>query len=573
MIGLELATDLTRVETFRSGRPTTDVPPLAGSLVQWAGEGVQVTVSAPGAERSDDSGRLTWSVDLPARGSVSLRWTLTASTEAAPVTGLGDHEVPALAGEPSVSADDPRLSALISTSWSDLRALRMAPADDPSAVFLAAGSPWYFTLFGRDSIWAARLLLPFGTALAEGTLRALAARQGTVTDAGTAEEPGKIPHELRAVTTEMAGGLTLPPLYYGTVDATPLWVCLLHDAWRWGLPEETVQELLPTLEAALGWLREQGEGFLQYLDRSGHGLANQGWKDSADSIRFSYGTIAEGPVALCEVQGYAHEAAVRGADLLDHFGLPGGAFWRDWAQRLADRFRAAFWVSRPDGLRFPALALDGSGRPVDALTSNIGHLLGTGLLSDEESGQVAALLSAPALSSGYGLRTMAADEGGYAPLSYHCGSVWAHDTAIAIHGLTRSGLGAASFGLIEGLLAAGAGFDFRLPELYGGDRAGLGPKPLPYPAACRPQAWSAAAIGPIVQALGGLSAADGMLTCAPPPASPFGSLHVRGLRFGTEEVSLSADREGRGRLGAALVELDRLQPHQLRLQRPGPGRR
>ncbi|GAB3242683.1 glycogen debranching N-terminal domain-containing protein [Kineosporia babensis] len=613
LVTLELATDLARVEAFRSGRPTQDIKPApAGSpdsaaRVEWDGPGVQVTVSANGARREyprpDDSRPttafppsdstppsafpssaspptpspdtaptptasplgspptatnqsqsifLSWEVELPPHGTTSLTWNLSAHVDATAVTALHTNvSSSALDHTPTATAGDPRIPALLRASWSDLRALRMTPSDDPSAVFLAAGSPWYFTLFGRDSIWAARFLLPFGTALAEGTLRALATRQGTKTDIDTAEEPGKIPHEIRSTATEHGSGesaMSLPPLYYGTVDATPLWICLLHDSWRWGMPETVVVELLPALEAALGWMHDQGEGFLKYQDESGHGLANQCWKDSPDSVRFFDGTIAEGPVALCEVQGYAYEAAVRGAGLLDHFGRPGAAFWRDWADRLAERFRAEFWVTRADGLHLPALALDGSGRPVDSLTSNIGHLLGTGLLSAEESEHVAALLATPALSSGYGLRTMATTEGGYDPLSYHCGSVWAHDTAIAVHGLARSGLGSAAFGLIEGLLAAGADFGYRLPELYSGDPAGYTAQPIPYPSACRPQAWSAAAIGPIVQALAGLSAENGTLECLPPAGSPFGALEVSGLRFGPEELSVVVESGGRGRL-------------------------
>lgn len=400
-------------------------------------------------------------------------------------------------------------------------------------------------------------MLPFGTETAAGTLRALAARRGRVVDPDSAEQPGRIPHELRATATRhrhgsATGELRLPPLYYGTVDATALWICLLHDTWRWGLPEAQVHALLPALEAALGWLRADadpdGDGFVEYLDRSGHGLANQGWKDSPEAVRFADGTIARGPVALCEVQGYVHEAALGAAALLDRFGHPGSDFWRERAARLAERFRATFWVTDPSGRRFPALALDGSKRPVDALTSNIGHLLGTGLLSQEESRLVADLLREPDLSSGYGLRTMASTTAGYDPSSYHCGSVWPHDTAIAIHGLARSGLADLSFGLIEGLLAAGAGFGYRFPELYGGQPAESTVGPQAYPTACRPQAWSAAAVGAVVQTLTGLSADRTGPSCRPPQGSPFGALEVTGIRYGAEEFTVSADRSGQGRL-------------------------
>ena len=375
----------------------------------------------------------------------------------------------------------------------------MARPTAPEDVFYAAGAPWYLTLFGRDSLWAARLVLPLDLTPARGTLRTLAALQGTVVDEERAEQPGKIMHELRRGAFEL-GSMSLPPLYYGTIDATPLWVCLLHDAWRAGLPEEDVVALLPALEAALGWLLEHfdadGDGFGEYRDATGRGLANQGWKDSRDSVRFADGRVAEGPVALCEVQGYAHEAARSGAALLDAFGRPGAERLRSWAADLAIRFRSTFWCGT-GAERYPALALDGQKRRVDALTSNIGHLLGTGLLEAEEELLIARRLASPALDSGLGLRTMSAEDAGYSPLSYHCGSVWPHDTAIAVAGLARAGLTEHAAGLVEGLLRASVAFDQRLPELWSGEG-----RPVPYPASCRPQAWSAAAAVVVAQVLG-----------------------------------------------------------------------
>jgi glycogen debranching enzyme len=288
--------------------------------------------------------------------------------------------------------------------------------------------------------------------------------------------------------------MVLPPRYYGTVDATPLWILLLHDAWRAGLDDATVRELLPNLRRALGWLEDAmpEDGFLAYQDETGHGLANQGWKDSGDSIRWRDGRIAEGPIALCEVQAYAHEAALAAVVLLTAFGAPEEAErWRTWAAALQRRFRDAFWIDDADG-GHPAIALDAAGAAVDSLTSNIGHLLGSGLLDAADEARVAALLVDPRLDSGYGLRTMATDSGGYWPLSYHCGSVWAHDTAIAVHGLLRAGFPDEASALAGGLVAAATAFGYRMPELYGGDPSSAG-APVPYPAACRPQAWSAAA--------------------------------------------------------------------------------
>jgi glycogen debranching enzyme len=360
----------------------------------------------------------------------------------------------------------------------------------PIDVFFAAGSPWYLTLFGRDSLWTARMLLPLDLEHAQGTLRTLARLAGTRVDPETAEAPGKIMHELRREEVAL-DDVSLPPLYYGTIDATPLWVCLLHDAWRAGLDSEVVRALIPTAEAALRWITDygdpDGDGFCEYIDESGHGLANQGWKDSGDSIRFSNGTIATGPVALCEMQGYAYEAAISGADLLDAYGVDGGDRYRSWAESLAVRFREAFWCGSGDD-SYPALALDGAKQRVDSVTSNIGHLLGTGLLNPAEEERVARRLAAPDMDSGFGLRTMSSADGGYSPLSYHCGSVWPHDTAIVIGAMVRAGLARYAAGLVEGLLRASVAFDQRLPELWSGEG-----RPVPYPAACRPQAWSAAA--------------------------------------------------------------------------------
>jgi glycogen debranching enzyme len=393
-----------------------------------------------------------------------------------------------------VESADSRLDRLVRQSMTDLRSLLLR---DPAGIFMAAGAPWFLTLFGRDSLWTARMLLPVSTDLAAGTLRVLAARQGTKVDPDTEEEPGKIMHELRPGELPLGGGRSLPPQYYGTIDATPLWILLLHDAWRWGLPADAVRELLPALRAAGGWLLSK-EGFVRYVDRSGHGLSNQGWKDSGDAVQFADGRLAEPPIALCEVQGYAYEAARAAATLLRAFDPDGPAEQLDdWADRLQAAFRSTFWVSDAAGA-FPAIALDGAGRPVDTVTSNIGHLLGTGLLDAAESALVAERLTE--LDSGFGLRTMSPAAAGFNPLGYHTGSVWPHDTAIVAFGLRRAGFDPGP--LARGIVAAAERFDFRLPELYGGQSD----SPSPYPAACRPQAWSAAAAVLLLRALLGLEA-------------------------------------------------------------------
>jgi glycogen debranching enzyme len=293
-----------------------------------------------------------------------------------------------------------------------------------------------------------------------------------------------------------------------------------------------------------------GDGLLEYRDESGKGLANQGWKDSHDGIRFADGRLAEPPVTLCEVQGYAYEAAIAGAELLERFGEPGAEQWRAWASRLAQAFRSSFWVTDPAG-RYPALALDVAKRKVDALTSNIAHLLGTGLLTTEEEDLVAERLGHPDMSSGFGLRTMSAANGGYSPLSYHCGSVWTHDTAIAILGLARSGHLASAAALADGLLEAASAFEWRLPELFSGHSRADMPWPSPYPPSCRPQAWATAAAGALVQATLGLHVDVPAGTVRVSPAhlhTQFlrAPLRVDGLVAGREAFSAGIDADGSG---------------------------
>ena len=511
VVRMHLVPDATTMETVKSGHLSTAVPTVetgAGSP-GWRGDGAIVSLDARGAALSGDAFGLTlsWPVSIPAEGSVTVGFDLHATVDSAVVEGV---EEPARWGTLTTAPTDDRLARWLSRALDDLSALRLTTTAAPDDVFLAAGAPWFFTLFGRDSIWAARFLLPVdeGLELATGTLRVLAGLQGTSSVADTAEQPGKIMHELRSQTLTLEGeGISLPPLYFGTVDATALWVCLLHDAWTRGLPESTVTELLPHLERALEWMRDfgdsDGDGLLEYVDETGHGLSNQGWKDSGDSVQWRDGTLAEGPIALVEVQAYAYEAATHGADLLDRFGASGsGAPWRAWAARLKARFHESFWISSPDG-DYLAIALDADKRPVDTVTSNLGHVLGTGLLSSDQAALVAARLVSPEMSSGFGLRTMSTDSRGYWPLSYHGGSVWTHDTAIAVSGLARDGFDAEARELAAGLLAAAPAFDYRMPELHSGDSSLVLPRPVPYPAACRPQAWSAAAAVAVWSALHG----------------------------------------------------------------------
>lgn len=463
---------------------------------------------------------------------------------------------------PAVVASEPRFARLVRGSLADLRSLELRDTLAPDDRFLAAGTPWYLTLFGRDALWAALMALPFDPDLAGGTLRVLARRQGTHVNRATEEEPGKILHEVRRGALAEERG-DLPAHYFGTVDATPLFVIVAHEAWCWGLPTDQVEALLPSIEAALAWMRDYGDadrdGFVKYVRHGPRGLANQGWKDSHDGIRFSDGTIARAPMALCEVQGYAFAAAMRGAELLDRFGRPGAEEWRAWAGDLRDRFRERFWVHDADG-PYPAVAIDGQRRAVDSVASNMGHLLFTGILDADETALVARRLAGPDMDSGYGLRTLSSSNGGYNPISYHCGSVWPHDTAIAAWGLAVTGHAGAAGKLINGLVAAAPTFEFRLPELLAGIGADESPVPVPYPAACRPQAWAAGGALLLVRALFGLDVRipDAVLTVRPAPVPAINRVVVRGLPLAGGSLDLVLDD---GHVDVATEGIDGLRVH------------
>jgi len=288
------------------------------------------------------------------------------------------------------------------------------------------------------------------------------------------------------------------------VDATPLWVSLVADYFRTTGDRSLVAPLLDNVTAALGWMREcadHGGGFLRYFDESGPGLANQGWKDSEDSVLWRDGSLAQGPIALVEVQAYAYRAALDGAELLNLFGREGAEQWRTWAAALKERVNERFWITDDTG-RYPAIALDAHGAAVDSLTSNIGHLLGTGILEFDDVRSVVARLCGPDMFSGFGIRTVSTTTAGYWPYRYHVGTVWSHDTAMAIDGLLKEGFRDEARMIAEGLLDAGTAFDYRLPELFAGFGKDETSVPIPYPASCRPQAWAAASAVVVARALG-----------------------------------------------------------------------
>jgi hypothetical protein len=427
------------------------------------------------------------------------RATATVTATASPVRGEHHDDTPFgpesqtewLGAVPS--APDCIPAHIWDRSWRDICTLLMRDALEPHPLIVAAGSPWFMALFGRDSLIASLETLPYRTDLAMGVLHALAARQGRGVDATTLEEPGRLPHEVRR------GEVVQRPdgwgaIFYGTVDATPLFVMTLAEAWRRGADADAVAALLPAAERAVEWILgpgdPDGDGFVEYPGtvHGQAGLANQAWKDSDDAIRHPDGTLATGPIAAVEVQGYAHAALAALAELREVCGTGDPAPLVQRAGDLQAAIEAQFWLDDEDCY---ALALDGDKRPVRAVSSNAGHLLFTGTATGDRAARLVRRLMADDMFTGFGLRTLSASNAGYNPLSYHCGSVWPHDTALVAAGMLRQGFDE-GVTLTQALLDA-ADDRGRLPELFGGFARSRRPRPLPYPTSCSPQAWAAGA--------------------------------------------------------------------------------
>lgn len=486
--GIDATADFAPSTSVKRGVSVALVEPdVAGDPIAFrrGAAHVRITATGPG-EVSRRGPSLRWDVHVPPHHHVTLLVDVSGDNPDAPFTEPGN----APTRSPTLRSSDPLLEAMFDWGVGDVRRLALSDPLAPADRFAAAGSPWYLTLFGRDSLWTARLAIPFDLDLAAGTLRSLARRQGRAVDVDSAEQPGRILHEQRAAAVDL-GEMVLPPRYFGSIDATPLWIITLVEAWRWGLADSEVTALGPALEAAVGWLVDHadanGDGLVEYVDASGHGLANQGWKDSGDSVSWRDGRLARSPIALCEVQGYAYEAALGAADLLEHLDLPGSARCRRWAQRLRRAFQERFWLE-DDGGPYVAIALDGDGLAVDSVSSNPGHLLGTGLLDAGQERAVARRLI-DELACPAGLRTLAESSARFNPMSYHNGSIWPHDTAICARAMVLAGLPDEAAAVLRGVIASVEFFGGRLPELYCfTDASGV----IPYPASCRPQAWSAA---------------------------------------------------------------------------------
>jgi glycogen debranching enzyme len=419
-------------------------------------------------------------------------------------------------------------------SVSDLAALRMRGGNGGIARLPAAGMPWFMTVFGRDTLITSLQTLLFGPELARGALEELAALQATEDDPSIDAEPGKIVHEVR----NGKAAKTWFPRYYGTVDATPLYLILLSEVWRWTDDAVLVTKLRAPATRALEWIDKygdrDGDGFVEYQKRSERGLDNQSWKDSGDSQRFADGRLAKTPIAPAEVQGYVYDAKKRMAEIAREV-------WRDRAlaerldkdaDRLKKRFDAKYWVNERGG--YYALALDGRKKPVDSMCSNRGHLLWSGIVPSIRVDAVVDALMGDAMWSGWGVRTMSTDDRGYNPLSYHNGTVWPHDNSLIASGLARYARWPEAHRIVQRMLEAAAYFDYELPEVFAGLPRVQTPFPIAYPTAARPQAWAAGTPVLLLQVLLGLQPdrrRQSLETLAPLELPSWaGSLRLAGVR-------------------------------------------
>jgi glycogen debranching enzyme len=444
-----------------------------------------------------------------------------------------------MAQAPTLETDNDVLRHTYRQSLIDLAALRFRPLKTLSYSLPAAGLPWFMALFGRDSLITAYQALPFQPHLARTTLEALTAWPAKERDDFRDAEPGKVLHELRLGELTVLGERPHSP-YYGTHDATPLFLILLDEYERWAGDRDFVRTLQPAAMKALEWIERygdrDGDGYLEYQTRSKEGLANQCWKDSWNSILFKDGTVARGPIATCEIQGYAYDARLRMARLArevwDDPQLAGRL--EGDAATLRERFNRDYWI---EARGHYALALDGEKRQVDAMSSNVGHLLWSGIVPNDRAAVLAKRLMSPEMFTGWGIRTMSANDAGYNPIEYHDGTVWPHDTALVAEGMRRYGHREEASHLALMLVQAADAFEYRLPEVFAGFAREETGAPVEYPTASRPQAWAAGAPLMALRTALGLDVVGGTLRIDPHLSKGWGRVQLDNIAVGAREAA------------------------------------
>jgi glycogen debranching enzyme len=514
-----------------------------------------VTVSFSTAPEWQDEGA-SWQVEIPPGGEWTCCVQVSVAVGSEPIVprySCDDPPSAALpakrlaswhAAVPRVATDHAPLVRAAQRSLVDLASLRIFDRGFSHRPVLAAGAPWFMTLFGRDSLITAWMALVVDPDIAVGVLETLARLQGDETDPRTEEEPGRILHEVRfgeSMSLSMGDG----HIYYGTVDATPLFVMLMGELAAWGHAPDVVERLIPHADRALAWIEQHGDqdgdGYVEYQRATDRGLRNQGWKDSWDGVPAADGSLPETPIALCEVQGYVYGAYLARARLAAGVGdTQTEARYAAKAAALRSAFQRDFWLPERG---WYAIGLDADKRPIDALASNMGHCLWTGIVDPDHASAVAGQLMGPAMFSGWGVRTLASTMAAYDPLSYHNGSVWPHDNALLAAGLMRYGLVAEAHRVIAAMLEAAGHTGGRLPELFSGIARDDVAVPVSYPTSCSPQAWAAAAPLLFLRLILRLDPAcdEGAVHVAPVLPPGVGRLAVEGIPLADRRVSVHVE--------------------------------
>lgn len=450
---------------------------------------------------------------------------------------------------PSLRAGWEPLERIYGRSVADVAALRLhLEVADGECEVPAAGMPWFMALFGRDPLLTSYEMLLVAPQLARGTLVTLGALQGERVEDFRDEQPGKMMHELRFGRLTALGRKPHSP-YFGTVDATPLWLILLSELWRLSRDDALVRSLWSNATRALNWIDRygdlDGDGYVEYATRSPQGLANQGWKDSWNAIQFADGRQAGPPIALCEVQGYVFDAKMRTAELAERVAGDErlAERLRREAGELRERFNDDFWLDERGG--FYALALDHAKRPVDSLTSNVGHLLWSGIVPSDRARALADRLCSDELFSGWGVRTMSTAEAGFNPVGYHTGTVWPHDNALVAEGLARYGFRAEAGRIACGILEAAEHLGSRLPEVFAGYARADTEVPVRFPTASSPQAWASAAPIHLLRVMLGVAVGEDGIDVDPAVPPSLGRIRWEGVRAGSRRFDVTAaGREG-----------------------------
>jgi glycogen debranching enzyme len=509
---------------------------------------------------------VNYQIRLEPGEEASYRWVIACEVDADSqgqikpcyekvVQGAANALESAHAREPLIFTSNEQFNDLLNRSLADLEMMR---TETPYGPYPYAGVPWFSTEFGRDGIITALQCMWFDPSFARGVLAYLAATQANAENAEQDAQPGKVLHETRAGEMAVLGEIPFRR-YYGSIDATPLFIMLAGAYYKRTGDRAFIESIWPNVERALGWIDHygdaDGDGFVEYTRRSKLGLINQGWKDSHDAIFHADGTSAEGPIALCEVQGYVYAAKLAATGLAELFGDDARA--RDLskqAKTLRRRFEESFWC---DELSTYALALDGRKQPCRVRTSNAGHCLYAGIASADHARRVAATLTDETFFSGWGIRTVATSEARYNPMSYHNGSVWPHDNSLIAAGFARYDLKESAATVLAGLLDASLFFDLhRLPELFCGFPRRPGEAPTLYPVACAPQSWASAAVFLLLEACLGLSVSASKRRVAfSKPILPrfLRQVTIRGLKVAGGRADLLLTRHDEGDVGVNVL--------------------